>query len=191
MPPRGAKHTLQARLKLSRSHQARWAERNLPNEKECHKCGKVSDYQDFPRRKSTRADGSILVSRCSPCKVCQKENWEAFWARKEAEGTAEELNREYRSRRKPKPRVLRRKKPPSPPKLPYRMPVEPIAKVLDRELERHSLAEIAAATRVPVGTLSVYKRRRRQFLNFHNVDKILTGLGKPEELHFLYPGETG
>lgn len=189
MPPKGSKHTLEARLKLSRSHQARWAEKSPPGEKECRKCHKVKDEEDFPRRKSTRADGSILILRCSPCKECQKENWVVFWARKAAEGTAEELDREYRSRRKPRPKVPRKQKPAPPPKLPYRVPVEPIARLLEKELEHHSLADIAVVTGVPEGTLSALKRRRRQRLNFCNVDKILTGLGKSEELSFLYPEE--
>lgn len=189
MPPQRSKHSKVTRLKMSRAHSARFAEQEQPATKECSKCGLVKPREDFPRRKSIRLDGSISILRTSPCKACIKKRWEAWWAKKEAEGIAQELKRKYRSQRKrhkPNAQVPSRKTKESIPKLPYRVPVEPLARILERELEVRSLSRIAEVTGVSADSLGVYKARRRQFLNLCTADKILTGLGMPEELDFLY-----
>lgn len=193
MPPKGTKHSFASRQKMSESTLRHFAERqNGDGEKECTKCGHSKPLEDFPRRKYQLLDGTVRLTRQARCQACQTEYQGIWWARKEAEGVADELKQTYRSRRKRppyKPRPARKAKKPKPKRV--ELPVGPIAEILERELEQNDQTRIAEATGISVTCLYTIRKRKKATVGLATVDAILTGLGLPEEMHFLYPEEAG
>lgn len=73
-----------------------------------------------------------------------------------------------------------------------RLPVEPIAQLLEGEIESLLLngsAQRVIAERTQIGEKRIYDilRRNQAGVSLSTVDALLTGLGLPHELHVLYP----
>jgi hypothetical protein len=186
-----------------------------PTVKRCPGCGGTKPRSEYYWRKVKLKTGPIerIEARC---KVCIRAQQQAKRAQQRAEGVdlkrleqgyrqkyladpdkkrrAHERRREWaatKRRREGRP-VRGSRAGAQMAQTGDRLPVEPIAQLLEGEIESLLLngsAQRVIAERTQIGEKRIYDilRRNQAGVSLSTVDALLTGLGLPHELHVLYP----
>lgn len=179
-----------------------------PELKRCLRCGETKSVAAFYQRRKKLKSGIISTWPEAPCKACRSAAEKAHRERWRAEGktrTHPYVSTPLRRQRRREYETARRRERGIPPRNftnprrdgePSRqgrgrkenwLSSQPLAGLLKKELETRNLDEIAAATEVPERTIFAYLHGERESVSLRVVDLILHGLGKPEEMHRLYP----
>jgi len=211
MARKGRKQTEATKRKISEAQIRNFQERKPPpplEEKPCSKCRVVKPLAEFPRR-TERHKSVITKGFDSWCKQCHRKRMKERERRVKAEGRTSEIRETQRQwRQRNRERVLQRKreneaarrrkqgKPPAPRKRKgpasrtEGLPITPIREFIEYEISTgRGITTIEAATGVDHRKLSGILREEYPRVTLDLIDRILVGLGCPEELHFLYPVE--
>lgn len=179
-----------------------------PDHRRCARCGETKPVAAFSPTRKRLASGFIATYPDTWCKSCRAQDAKARHDRMKAEdpdalrrrrrryyenGDAarrRQYAREYGAAQRREKGVpvkggwLKYRKKPAGPFL----AVEPIAKLLEAELEGgEDLATISAAANLSERRLLAIRKGETPTVTLKTIDAILHGLGKPEEMHRLYP----
>lgn len=216
MAKRGEKLSEETKRKISKAAKARFlqtqpSERDWTEEKLCTKCEKEKPLGEFYRCKKARKSGGFSVYPHPACKACKRQeakqrhermreegiDMKAFFRQryeKEDPDRRRERQREYAAiqRRKAGQKVIgpRKKQKPNQGEL---VAIEPIARFLEQEIkeleknDQSARSVISERTGVHLRRIYGILGREEDRVSLRVVDKLLTGLGCPHELHLLYP----
>lgn len=176
--------------------------------KRCTKCEKVKPVADFPIRRQKLKCGLIHVRPEASCRKCLSEKDKAWRERKKAEGV--DLNarqREWKKKNTPAQKerrrirererqAIKRRKEGIPPRNFKKKrsqfdgpnyPAAPLREFLEQRGE--SNRAIADAAKMHERRIFALMVGEVSTITLSTLDRILLGLGCPEELHRLYPVE--
>lgn len=177
-----------------------------PEFKVCAKCGGAPKPVDafYYKRRKLKSGGELLYpdSRCKECRKAERK--EHYQKLVQELGTAE-INRRKRSNvqwlrtyRRERSTIERRERGVAPRNFsaPRKregsrngLPSGPLAEFLKTEAASRSVPTIAAAVGVDASRIESLMDEEFSTVTLAVVDKVLHGLGCPEEIHFLYPEE--
>lgn len=199
--------TEETKAKISAAQVARFLAKvenppDQPESKQCSTCHEWKSLAAYYQKKYYRPKSDVTVFYPEqPCKPCRAKHDKLRRDRLKAEGKLEKKKyvSNARGRRRHRERLTARRraegrkprvfKKPRPREGTYdhRLPSGPIKLTLERELETRSITEISEATGVSQRRLHGILHGEFPKTSLKNVDKILHGLGMPEEFHILYP----
>lgn len=177
-----------------------------PDQKRCSSCGAWKPLGDFYLRKHRTKFGGVSVFPHSECRACEIARHRRYKERKKAEGVWEEmrarheanLDKEKRrirererkaAKRREEGAPIRRQTPALIESKHAGYPAAPLAAFLREEVDARTLPAVAAAVGMAQRQITGLLRCEHETITLATIDKILTGLGCPEEIHFLYPAE--
>lgn len=213
MAKKGQPLSAETKRKIGEAAIQRFKEREplrVLEEKPCSKCRKVKPLSEFGLKKYTHKS-VVTVSPDSWCKQCHRDRSKARAKKLKEEGRTEEVreqqrqwrerNRERYLEQKRENEAARRRKQGGQPrnfakgrKGPSHwnegLPVTPIREFLEHEISNgRGVNTIEAATGVDHRRIGGILKEEYPHVTLDVVDRLLVGLGCPEELHFLYPAE--
>lgn len=195
---------------IKRHRRAREARLEEPTHKPCAKCGKVKPVAAFSPQRQKLKTGEISVRPKSRCKDCCNEDRRDERKRRRGEGVdLAARQRIYEARRdRKKLRAYQREwaaakrreegVPERGPSLKYRrrpkdngraglLETEPLARFLEPLLKDQGPARIAEQTGIAERRLFAISNRETKSVTLETADRVLVGLGCPEQLPILYP----
>lgn len=191
------------RRQLRKAYEARKPE-NEPTEKRCSRCGINKPMARFRIYKRKRKSGYTTVAPRSQCRHCEEEIFDKWRAERKADGTwpgyekrkqekiratgkRREYQREWAAAKRRQMGIKGNGHRPKNGKV--EVPVGPIKAFLAKEMESRDRQAIIAASGLPERRLYSIEQGECKHVFLATVDALLTGLGCPEEMHFLYPEE--
>lgn len=220
MAKRGERLSPEVRAKISDAQRARHRrvleERTVePEFKRCSKCREIKPVASFTTVRRKLKCGLTVVRPLPSCKRCKADEVAARRQREREEGidVAARQRRYYATRDKTKARAYarewgraKRREEGRPERGPYRrkdgrkdasddaktvrMPTAPLAALLEAAVQERGYPAIEAATGLHARRLSSVLRCEYPTVTLRVIDKVLTGLGCPEQMPILYPDTT-
>lgn len=179
-----------------------------PTHKLCTKCRLMKPIHLFTMRKRTLASGEVRQYPAGECKKCASERAAEHREKLAEEGKLREREREYNSRRDPEQvreynrvyQAEQRRKEGVPVRGPWKkyrqenrggelIDVTPLAEFLEEQVHRHGRSAVCLAIGLSKRRLFDIIERTYPTIELQNADRLLIGLGYPEQLAILYPEE--
>lgn len=177
-----------------------------PDKRRCTRCGAWKPLDGFYTRKHKTKFGGVVVFPRSECRSCEIARHRRYKERKKAEGVWEEMRAQHEAKLDKEKRRVRERERKAAKRREEGAPIRgqtpalieskhhgysaaPLADFLRKEVDARTLPSVAAATGMAQRQITGLLRCEHETITLATIDKILTGLGCPEEIHFLYPAD--